>query len=85
MYTEFEDDEERERKRFLGTELYGYLMAMRLKERLVDVRQVLNLYKDFDRVSDRKCYLFLMPPKEALPPGALRHFFCSKNESKTQQ
>ncbi|CAD6586685.1 MAG: hypothetical protein ASARMPRED_002800 [Alectoria sarmentosa] len=51
VYAEYDDDEERERKRFLGTELYGYLMAMRLKERLVDVRQVLNLYKDFDRAS----------------------------------
>ena len=55
VYTEYEDDEERERKRFLGTELYGYVMALRLKERLVDVRQVLNLYKDFDRVSGGKC------------------------------
>lgn len=55
VYTEYEDDEEKERKRFLGTELYGYVMALRLKERLVDVRQVLNLYKDFDRVSGSKC------------------------------
>lgn len=78
VYTEFEDDEERERKRFLGTELYGYLMAMRLKERLVDARQVLNLYKDFDRVSDRKCYLFLMSPEEALSPDARRHLSCQK-------
>lgn len=54
VYAEYDDDEERERKRFLGTELYGYLMAMRLKERLVDVRQVLNLYKDFDRASGCK-------------------------------
>ena len=78
VYTEFEDDEERERKRFLGTELYGYLMAMRLKERLVDVRQVLNLYKDFDRVSDRKCYFSPMSPDEALSPGVQRHFFYPK-------
>lgn len=56
VYTVYEDDEERERKRFLGTGLYGYVMAMRLKERLVDVRQVLNLYKDFDRASEGKCY-----------------------------
>ena len=56
VYTEYEDDEERERKRFLGSELYGYVMALRLKERLVDVRQVLNLYKDFDRASGCKCY-----------------------------
>ena len=54
VFTEYEDDEEKERKRFLGSELYGYVMAMRLKERLVDVRQVLNLYKDFDRVSGCK-------------------------------
>ena len=58
VYAEYDDDEERERKRFLGTELYGYLMAMRLKERLVDVRQVLNLYKDFDRASGCKCYYY---------------------------
>ncbi|KAF6235307.1 hypothetical protein HO173_006503 [Letharia columbiana] len=51
VYTEYEDDEERERKRFLGTELYGYVMAMRLKDRLLEVRQVLQLYKDFDRAS----------------------------------
>ena len=51
VYAEYEDDEERERKRFLGSELYGYVMAMRLKERLVDVRQVLNLYRDFDHAS----------------------------------
>lgn len=56
VYTEYEDDEERERKRHLGTELYGFVMAMRLKERLVDVRQVLSLYKDFDRASGGKCY-----------------------------
>ena len=56
VYTEYEDDEERERKRFLGTELYGYVMAIRLKERLADARQVLNLYKDFDRASGCKCY-----------------------------
>ena len=55
VYTEYEDDEERVRKRILGPELYGLLMAMRLKERLVDVRQVLNLYKDFDRLSGSKC------------------------------
>lgn len=55
VYTEYEDDEERERKRLLGTDLYGYVMALRLKERLVDVRQVLSLYKDFDRASGRKC------------------------------
>lgn len=53
--TEYEDEEERERKRVLGTELYGYVMAMRLKERLVDVRQVLSLYKDFDRASASEC------------------------------
>ena len=55
VYTEYEDDEERERKRFLGTELYGYVMAMRLKDRLLEVRQVLQLYKDFDRASGSKC------------------------------
>ena len=55
VYTEYEDEEERERKRLLGTDLYGYVMALRLKERLVDVRQVLSLYKDFDRASGRKC------------------------------
>ena len=55
VYAEYEDEEEKERKRFLGTELYGYVMAMRLKERLVDVRQVLSLYRDFDRVSECKC------------------------------
>ena len=54
-YAEFEDEEEKERKRFVGTELYGYVMAMRLKERLVEVRQVLGLYRDFDRVSECKC------------------------------
>lgn len=75
VYTEYEDDEERERKRFLGTELYGYVMALRLKERLVDVRQVLNLYKDFDRVSGGELLLSLMmSPEEALSPGVGRHF-----------
>lgn len=59
VYTEYEDDEERERKRFLGTELYGYMMAVRLKERLVDVRQVLNLYKDFDRLSGGELLLLI--------------------------
>ena len=56
LYTEYEDDEERERKRLAGTELYGYVMALRLKERLVDVRQVLDLYRDFSRASGCKCY-----------------------------
>ena len=55
VYAEYEDEEEKERKRFLGTELYGYVMAMRLKERLVEVRQALGLYRDFDRVSECKC------------------------------
>ena len=54
VYTEYEDDDERERKRFLGTELYGYAMAVRLKDRLLDVRQVMGLYQDFDRASGRK-------------------------------
>ena len=54
-YAEYEDEEEKERKRFMGTELYGYVMAMRLKERLAEVRQVLGLYRDFDRVSECKC------------------------------
>ena len=56
VYAEYEDDEERERRRFLGSELYGYVLAMRLKERLVDVRQVLNLYRDFDQASGSKYY-----------------------------
>ena len=55
VYAEYEDEEERGRKRFMGTELFGYVTAMRLRERLVDVRQVLNLYKDFDRASGCKC------------------------------
>lgn len=54
LHAEYEDDEERERRRLLGTELYGYVMALRLKERLVDVRQVLGLFKDFDRASGSK-------------------------------
>ncbi len=63
--TEYEDEEERERKRFSGTELYGYVMAMRLKERLVDVRLVLGLYKDFDRASASKCCCccLMFPPR----------------------
>lgn len=77
VYTEYEDDEERERKRFLGSELYGYVMAMRLKERLVDVRQVLNLYKDFDRASGSKSTVPAVSSRNAttrrmepcLPPG----------------
>ena len=48
---EYEDEEERERKRLAGSELYGYVLAMRLRERLVDVRQVLSLYRDFDHAS----------------------------------
>ena len=51
VYAEYEDEEERERKRFVGSELYGYVLAMRLKERLVEVRQVLSLYRDFDQAS----------------------------------
>ena len=54
-YAEYEDEEEKERKRLVGTELYGYVMAMRLKERLAEVRQVLGLYRDFDRLSECKC------------------------------
>ena len=69
VYAEYEDEEERERKRFLGTELYGYVMAMRLKERLVEVRQVLGLYRDFDRVSECKLLLSLMFPHHALLLG----------------
>ena len=76
VYTEYEEDEERERKRFLGTELYGYVMAIRLKERLVDVRQVLNLYKDFDRLSGGKLLLSLMSPQEAWSAGMWKHFPC---------
>ena len=57
VYAEYEDEEDKERKRLMGTELYGYVMAMRLKERLVDVRQVLGLYRDFDRVSECECPL----------------------------
>ena len=53
---DYEDDEERERKRFLGSELYGYVLAMRLRERLMDVRQVLNLYRDFDQASGCEFY-----------------------------
>ena len=88
VYTEYEDDEERERKRFLGTELYGYLMAMRLKERLVDVRQILNLYKDFDRVSGCKCsQLSLMSLEEASSPGVRRggNFFYPRMHLKTKK
>lgn len=60
VYAEYDDEEEeRERRRVLGTELYGYVMALRLRERLVDVRQVLSLYKDFDRASAGECYCFL--------------------------
>ena len=58
VYGEYEDDEERERRRFLGSELYGYVLAMRLRERLVDVRQVLNLYRDFDQLSGCEFYPF---------------------------
>lgn len=54
VYTEYEDEEERDRKRVLGTDMYGYVMALRLKERLVDVRQVVNMYKEFDRASRGK-------------------------------
>lgn len=55
VYTEYEDEEELPRKRLSGTEMYGYVMALRLKERLVDVRQVLSLYKEFDHASRGKC------------------------------
>ena len=64
VFAEYEEEEERERerKRLLGSELYGYVMAMRLKDRLAEVRQVLQLYKDFDRASGRKCRLAPPPP-----------------------
>ena len=58
VYAEYEDDEERDRKRFAGSELYGYVLAMRLRERLVDVRQVLSLYRDFDQASGCEFYPF---------------------------
>ena len=69
VYAEYEDEEEKERKRFLGTELYGYVMAMRLKERLVEARQVLGLYRDFDRVSECKLLLSLIFLRHAFLPG----------------
>ena len=84
VYSEYED-EERERKRLLGTDLYGYVMALRLKERLVDVRQVLSLYKDFDRASGRKCCNPLLSPREVLSPSVWMHFFLPSTYLKSQQ
>ena len=75
MYADYEDEDEPGRKRLTGTELFGYVMAMRLRERLVDVRQVLNLYKDFDRASGCKYSISLVSPPEALSPKRMEALF----------